>query len=125
MRGDFGEHSRERLDAQWLEQILMRSRRKSFLSIGFILAGDHDDFGMRQGWLLPHGATDLKTVAARHQQIADHQIRSMPTNEGQTEVAIIGFEDLPARTVEELGERRARVGFVFDEDNRFHNGLPV
>jgi hypothetical protein len=62
----------------------------------------------------------LKTVAARHQQIAQNHFGAVFEREFQADLAILGLQDAPAVFVQPMGKRIAERSIIIDQQSGFH-----
>ena len=83
-------------------------------------SGD-DDFGLlHHAGSFANGAANLKAVAARHEQAANHCVRLKLNGDLDTFFAIGGLEHTPAGATQPLGYQLAETGIVVNYQNGLH-----
>ncbi|MEI9896020.1 MAG: hypothetical protein WDN28_19660 [Chthoniobacter sp.] len=91
---------------------------------GKIAPADHDDARVLDVRMFPHRAAYVETVAPRHQQIAQDDIR--PVLDGQLHAlrAIHRLDHLPIRTAQRFRRGSAANLVVIDQQDRLHQEMP-
>src|SRR5581483_1220589 len=86
-------------------------------------AGDQDGHVWHLGSVLAELAADLKTITARHKEVAKHDIGLLLESQRDSLLAVFRFKRLPARVREELREHSPGYRVIVDQENCFH-GAP-
>ena len=65
--------------------------------------------------LLPNGATNLKTIRFRQQQVAYNYLRPVPESEFHSGIAIGGLKDFPICPREQLGDGPTTILIILND----------
>src|SRR6266496_3472695 len=98
-----------------LTQIFIGAFGESGLAIRIeIAAGGNDNLDVAQSGVGPERATNLKTVAAGHEQVAEHRLRMVRLGHLNTALPLFGFQDAPAIGLENFAHDLAVNRIVVD-----------